>query len=43
LTLAGLINALKLVGKDIKKVKIVLHGAGASNTTIARLLITDGA
>jgi len=42
-TLAGLINALKLAGKDIKKVKIVLHGAGASNTTIARLLITDGA
>jgi malate dehydrogenase (oxaloacetate-decarboxylating) len=42
-TLAGLINALKLAGKDIKKVRIVLHGAGASNTTIARLLITDGA
>ena len=42
-TLAGLINALKLAGKDIGKVKIILHGAGASNTTIARLLITDGA
>ncbi|MGA2822486.1 MAG: NAD-dependent malic enzyme, partial [Bacteroidales bacterium] len=28
---------------DIKNIKIVLHGAGASNTTIARLLITDGA
>ncbi len=42
-TLAGLLNALKLVKKDIKDVKIVLLGAGASNTTIARLIITDGA
>jgi malate dehydrogenase (oxaloacetate-decarboxylating) len=42
-TLAGLINALKLAGKKIGDVKIVLFGAGASNTTIARLLITDGA
>ncbi len=42
-TLAGLINALKLAGKKMGDVKIVLHGAGASNTTIARLLIADGA
>lgn len=42
-TLAGLINALKLVKKNISESKIVLFGAGASNTTIARLLITDGA
>lgn len=42
-TLAGVINALKLVNKKLKDVKIVLYGAGASNTTIARLLITDGA
>ncbi len=42
-TLAGVINALKLAGKKIGDVRIVLHGAGASNTTIARLLITDGA
>jgi len=42
-TLAGLINALKLAGKKMEDVKIVLHGAGASNTTIARLLISDGA
>ncbi len=41
-TLAGLINALKLVNKKISDVKIVLYGAGASNTTIARLIITDG-
>jgi malate dehydrogenase (oxaloacetate-decarboxylating) len=42
-TLAGVINALKLAKKKIGDVKIVLYGAGASNTTIARLLITDGA
>lgn len=42
-TLAGLLNALKLVKKDIKNAKIVLLGAGASNTTIARLIVTDGA
>jgi len=42
-TLAGLINALKLVNKKISDVKIVMLGAGASNTTIARLIITDGA
>ena len=42
-TLAGVINALKLAGKKIQDIKIVLYGAGASNTTIARLLITDGA
>ena len=42
-TLAGLINALKLSGKKISDARIVLNGAGASNTTIARLLITDGA
>jgi len=42
-TLAGVINALKLAGKKLSDVRIVLNGAGASNTTIARLLITDGA
>ncbi len=41
-TLAGLINALKIVGKDLEKVKIVFYGAGASNTTIARLIIKAG-
>ncbi len=41
-TLAGLINALKLTGKKMEDVKIVLLGAGASNTTIARLILTDG-
>lgn len=41
-TLAGLINALKLAGKKMSDARIVLLGAGASNTTIARLIITDG-
>jgi malate dehydrogenase (oxaloacetate-decarboxylating) len=42
-TLAGLINALRLAEKNIHDVRIVLFGAGASNTTIARLLFSDGA
>ena len=42
-TLAGFINAIKLAGKKTSEVKIVLQGAGASNTTIARLLVADGA
>jgi malate dehydrogenase (oxaloacetate-decarboxylating) len=41
-TLAGLINALRIVDKDIANTKIVYHGAGASNTTIARLIIQAG-
>ncbi len=41
-TLAGLINALKIVGKKMEEIKVVLYGAGAANTTIARLMITDG-
>jgi malate dehydrogenase (oxaloacetate-decarboxylating) len=42
-TLAGFINAVKLAGKKISDVKIVFLGAGASVTSIARLLIVDGA
>jgi len=41
-TLAGLINALKLVEKNLSDVKMVFLGAGASNTTIARIIITAG-
>jgi malic enzyme len=41
-TLAGLINALKLANKKIGNAKMVLFGAGAANTTIARLIIADG-
>lgn len=42
-TLAGIINAVQLAEKKIADCKIVLLGAGASNTTIARLLMADGA
>ncbi len=42
-TLAALINALKLAEKKITDARIVLFGAGAANTTVARLLIKDGA
>lgn len=41
-TLAGLINALKIADKKIGDVKITMMGAGASNTTIARLIIAAG-
>ncbi|MFC1887778.1 NADP-dependent malic enzyme [Candidatus Cloacimonadota bacterium] len=41
-TLAGLINALKLAEKKIGDVRIVMLGAGASNTTIARIILTAG-
>jgi malate dehydrogenase (oxaloacetate-decarboxylating) len=41
--LAALRNALKLVKKDLKSTKIVLSGAGAAGTAIARLLVRSGA
>ena len=42
-TLAGLLNALKIVEKNISSVQIVLVGAGAANLCTARLLIAAGA
>jgi malate dehydrogenase (oxaloacetate-decarboxylating) len=36
--LAGLINAAKYVGKDIKELRVVINGAGAAGIAIARLL-----
>ena len=42
-TLAGLINALKLTGKKIEEVKIVTSGAGAAGIAIIKLLISMGA
>ncbi len=42
-TLAGLINALKIVNKKIDQSKIVLIGAGAANICTIRLLIAAGA
>jgi malate dehydrogenase (oxaloacetate-decarboxylating) len=41
--LAALRNALRLVKKDLKDTKIVLSGAGAAGTAIARLLVRSGA
>jgi malate dehydrogenase (oxaloacetate-decarboxylating) len=41
--LAALRNSLKLVGKNIGDVKIVMSGAGAAGTAIARLLVLSGA
>jgi malate dehydrogenase (oxaloacetate-decarboxylating) len=41
--LAALINALKLVKKDLKDCKIILNGAGAAGTAIARLMYLAGA
>ena len=43
ITLAGLKNALKLVGKKLPEVRIILNGAGAAATAISRLLVTAGA
>ena len=40
--LAALRNALKVVGKDIEKVKVVMSGAGAAGTAIAQLLVFSG-
>ena len=42
ITLAGLLNALKLVKKDIKDVKIVTSGAGAAGIAIIKLLMSMG-
>jgi malate dehydrogenase (oxaloacetate-decarboxylating) len=41
--LAALRNALKLVKKDLKSVKIVLSGVGAAGNAVARLLTLNGA
>jgi len=43
IVLAGLINALKVVKKDIKKIKIVISGTGAAGTAVSKLLIKYGA
>ena len=42
ITLAGLTNALKVVGKKKEGVRIVMNGAGAAAISIARLLLTAG-
>ncbi len=40
---AALINALKIVGKDMGKIRIAINGAGAAGTAIARMLLESGA
>lgn len=42
ITLAGVINALKIVGKNIEDVKIVTSGAGAAGIAIIKLLMSMG-
>ena len=42
ITLAGLLNALKVVGKKIEDIQVVTSGAGAAGTAIIRLLISMG-
>ena len=43
ITLAGLTNALRVVGKKLEDVSIVINGAGAAAISITRLLLTAGA
>ena len=42
ITLAGLINALKIVGKNKEDVKVVTSGAGAAAISIVKLLLSYG-
>ena len=42
ITLAGLINALKLVGKNKDEIRVVTSGAGAAATAITKLLLSWG-
>lgn len=41
-TLAGLVNALKLVGKNMSDIKVVVNGAGAAGIAIIKLLLRFG-
>lgn len=40
--LSGLLNALKVVGKNIEKIKVVVNGAGAAAIAVTKILITAG-
>ncbi len=42
ITLAGLTNALKVVGKNLEDVRIVINGAGAAAIAITKLLLSSG-
>jgi malate dehydrogenase (oxaloacetate-decarboxylating) len=41
-TAAGLINALKLVGKKIEEIRVVANGSGAAGVAIVKLLLNMG-
>ncbi len=41
-TVAGLLNAVKIVGKKMEGIRVALIGAGAANIAISRLIITAG-
>lgn len=40
--LSGLINALKVVGKEIEKIKVVVNGAGASAIAVLKFIMSAG-
>ena len=42
ITLAGLKNAAKVVGKDLDSLRVVINGAGAASIAICRLLLSSG-
>ena len=42
ITLAGLVNALKVVGKSMEEIRVVINGAGAAAIAIGRLLLSAG-
>ncbi|MBQ4446729.1 MAG: NAD-dependent malic enzyme [Clostridia bacterium] len=42
ITLAGLMNAAKVVGKEFDSLKVVINGAGAASIAICRLLLSSG-
>ena len=42
IVLAGVLNALKVVGKDIRSIRVVQNGPGAAGTAIIRMLQTAG-
>lgn len=42
ITMAGLINALKVVNKKLNEVKIVVNGAGAAGMAIVKILMSAG-
>ncbi len=42
ITMAGLINALKIVDKNMRDVKVVVNGAGAAGFSISKMLLLEG-